>query len=54
VKRYADLATVIRDAVSAYADDVRERRFPEEVHTYAMSDEELEAFRGTEAPARRA
>ena len=49
VKRYADLATVIRDAVSAYADDVRERRFPEEVHTYAMSDEELGAFRGTGA-----
>ncbi len=45
VKRYADLATTIRDAVSAYADDVREHRFPEEVHTYAMSDEELDAFR---------
>jgi 3-methyl-2-oxobutanoate hydroxymethyltransferase len=45
VKRYADLATAIRDAVSAYATDVRERRFPEDVHTYAISDEELEAFR---------
>jgi 3-methyl-2-oxobutanoate hydroxymethyltransferase len=52
VKRYADLATEIRDAVSAYADDVRERRFPEEVHTYSMSAEELEAFRGSAAPAR--
>ena len=49
VKQYADLATVIRDAVSAYADDVREHRFPEEVHTYGMSDEELRAFRGTAA-----
>ena len=47
VKHYADLATIIRDAVAAYADDVRERRFPEEEHTYAMSEEELEAFRGT-------
>ena len=45
VKRYADLATAIRDAVSAYAADVRERRFPEDVHTYAIPDEELEAFR---------
>jgi 3-methyl-2-oxobutanoate hydroxymethyltransferase len=45
VKRYADLATAIRDAVSAYASDVRERRFPEDVHTYAIADEELEAFR---------
>ena len=49
VKQYADLATVIRDAVSAYADDVREHRFPEEVHTYGMSEEELRAFRGTAA-----
>jgi len=47
VKRYADLATVIRDAVSAYADDVREGRFPEDVHTYGMVDEELQAFRGS-------
>jgi 3-methyl-2-oxobutanoate hydroxymethyltransferase len=45
VKRYADLATAIRDAVSEYATDVRERRFPEDVHTYAISEEELEAFR---------
>jgi 3-methyl-2-oxobutanoate hydroxymethyltransferase len=44
VKRYADLATTIRDAVAAYADDVRERRFPQEVHTYAMSEEERAAF----------
>ena len=45
VKCYADLATAIREAVSAYADDVREHRFPEEVHTYSMSHEELDAFR---------
>jgi 3-methyl-2-oxobutanoate hydroxymethyltransferase len=44
VKRYADLAPVIRDAVAAYAEDVRTRRFPEEVHAYAMPAEELEAF----------
>jgi 3-methyl-2-oxobutanoate hydroxymethyltransferase len=45
VKRYADLSTAIREAVSAYADDVREHRFPEELHTYGMADEELGAFR---------
>ncbi len=44
VKRYADLATEIERALVAYADDVRERRFPEEQHTYAMSDEELALF----------
>jgi 3-methyl-2-oxobutanoate hydroxymethyltransferase len=44
VKRYADLARVIRDALEAYAADVRDRRFPEEQHTYSMPDEELEVF----------
>ena len=47
VKRYADLASTIRDAVAAYAEDVRERRFPEEVHTYGMSEEERAAFEAT-------
>ena len=50
VKRYADLATTIRDAVAAYAGDVREARFPEDVHTYGMSDEEQAAFRAAVAP----
>jgi 3-methyl-2-oxobutanoate hydroxymethyltransferase len=44
VKRYADLATVIRDAVAEYAEDVRQHRFPEVMHTYSMSDEERDAF----------
>jgi 3-methyl-2-oxobutanoate hydroxymethyltransferase len=52
VKRYADLATTIRDAVAAYANDVREGRFPEEVHTYGMSDEERLAFEAAVAPTR--
>jgi 3-methyl-2-oxobutanoate hydroxymethyltransferase len=44
VKRYANIGTAIREALSAYADDVREHRFPEEQHTYAMPDEELGVF----------
>src|SRR3990170_2722359 len=44
VKRYADVAGVIRSALETYAADVRERRFPEEQHTYAMPDEELAVF----------
>jgi 3-methyl-2-oxobutanoate hydroxymethyltransferase len=44
VKRYADLAGEIRAALEAYAADVRDRRFPEEQHTYSMPDEELEVF----------
>jgi len=44
VKRYADLAAEARRALEAYAEDVRERRFPEEQHTYTIPDEELESF----------
>lgn len=44
VKQYADLAPIIADAISHYAADVRSGAFPEEQHTYAMSDEELALF----------
>jgi 3-methyl-2-oxobutanoate hydroxymethyltransferase len=44
VKRYADVADVIKSALEAYASDVRERRFPEEQHTYSMPADELEIF----------
>jgi 3-methyl-2-oxobutanoate hydroxymethyltransferase len=60
VKRYADLASEIRGALESYAADVREGRFPEEQHTYAMPDEELELFEAElgdavrNAPGRRA
>jgi 3-methyl-2-oxobutanoate hydroxymethyltransferase len=44
VKRYAEIGETIRSALEAYAADVRERRFPEDQHTYAMPDEELALF----------
>jgi len=44
VKQYADLATEIRRAVGTYVEEVRERRFPEEQHTYGMPEEELALF----------
>jgi 3-methyl-2-oxobutanoate hydroxymethyltransferase len=44
VKRYAEVAREIGDALGRYAADVRERRFPEEAHTYAIPEEELAAF----------
>ena len=44
VKRYAEVAEVIGDAVAQYAGDVRSHAFPEEVHTYAMPDDQLAAF----------
>jgi 3-methyl-2-oxobutanoate hydroxymethyltransferase len=44
VKRYADVGETIRTALMAYVADVRGSRFPEEQHTYAMTDEEVERF----------
>jgi 3-methyl-2-oxobutanoate hydroxymethyltransferase len=44
VKRYANLSREIRDALEAYADDVRTGAFPGEEHTYEMPAEELAAF----------
>jgi 3-methyl-2-oxobutanoate hydroxymethyltransferase len=45
VKRYADLHRQMRDAVGAYAADVRERRFPADEHTYSVDPDELEQFK---------
>ena len=44
VKRYAELAGEIGDAVAQYASDVRRGTFPEERHTYAIADDELARF----------
>ncbi len=44
VKRYADLATVIREALAAFAADVRSGDYPEERHTYGMPADEQAAF----------
>jgi len=45
VKRYANLREDMVRAVSAYAEDVRERRFPTSEHTYAIDADELAGFR---------
>ena len=44
VKRYANLSREIRDALEAYAADVRTGAFPGEEHTYQIPAEELAAF----------
>jgi len=44
VKRYANLSGEIRDALTTYASEVRSGAFPDEQHTYAMSEEEKAAF----------
>ena len=47
VKRYANLSREIRDALEAYAAEVRSGAFPGEEHTYSMTDAELEEFART-------
>ncbi|HEX9416641.1 MAG TPA: 3-methyl-2-oxobutanoate hydroxymethyltransferase [Gaiellaceae bacterium] len=44
VKRYAELATEIQDAIERYAADVRSGAFPGDEHTYSIPDEDLAAF----------
>jgi 3-methyl-2-oxobutanoate hydroxymethyltransferase len=44
VKRYAELASTIKDAIERYAADVRSGAFPGDEHTYSIPDEELAAF----------
>jgi 3-methyl-2-oxobutanoate hydroxymethyltransferase len=44
VKRYANLSREIRDALEAYAEDVRSGAFPSEEYSYAMEADELAAF----------
>ncbi len=39
VRRYADVASVMKNAVRQYAEDVRERRFPAEGESYHVSQE---------------
>jgi 3-methyl-2-oxobutanoate hydroxymethyltransferase len=44
VKRYADIAGEIGDAVAQYATEVRAGLFPDDRHTYGISPEELTQF----------
>jgi 3-methyl-2-oxobutanoate hydroxymethyltransferase len=39
VRKFGAVATAIEDAIRSYADDVRERRFPDEEHSYTMKDQ---------------
>jgi 3-methyl-2-oxobutanoate hydroxymethyltransferase len=44
VKRYAEIAHEIGDAVAQYAHEVRTGEFPEEQHTYSITADELKRF----------
>lgn len=52
-KRYANLADIAVDALSRYAAEVREGRFPDDDHTYGMKPEEQQQFAAMLAAAKR-
>ena len=52
VKRYANLSREIRDALEAYAAEVRDGAFPGPEHTYEMPADELAEFEGLDRPVR--
>ena len=45
VKRYAELADMINDAVKRYIDDVNSSIFPNDEHTFYMDEEEYKRFK---------
>ncbi len=47
VKRYVELAGVVRDAFSEYAGEVRARSFPADEHTYPVDADVVRAVIGT-------
>jgi 3-methyl-2-oxobutanoate hydroxymethyltransferase len=52
VKRFAEVMQEMVEGVRAYAQEVREGRFPAAEHTYAIEPDELERFREVIAPGK--
>jgi 3-methyl-2-oxobutanoate hydroxymethyltransferase len=52
VKRFADVKREMVEGVRAYAEEVRERRFPADEHAYSIDPVELERFREVIAPGK--
>lgn len=42
VKQYANIGTVMREAISSYVNEVQEGTFPEEKHTFKIDESELQ------------
>jgi len=45
VKKYADVASVVTEAMKRYCDDVRRCQFPDQTHCYGMLEGEEEKFK---------
>jgi 3-methyl-2-oxobutanoate hydroxymethyltransferase len=52
VKRFAETKREMVEGMRAYAEEVRERRFPAEEHSYSIDPGELERFRAVIAPGK--
>ena len=52
VKRFAEVKREMVEGVQAYAEEVRERRFPAAEHTYSIDPDELDRFREVIAPGK--
>jgi len=52
VKKYANIRTVIKDAVNAYSEEVRNGVFPDSEHSFEMSEEETGRLYGRTKPSR--
>jgi 3-methyl-2-oxobutanoate hydroxymethyltransferase len=50
LRRYAELEPVIRDAVAAYAADVRGRAYPDDAHSFRLPEAVAAALDGEAAP----
>lgn len=46
VKTYADLGTIVRNAIGAYVSDVKSREFPQQEHAFPMEQEVLRNLYG--------
>jgi 3-methyl-2-oxobutanoate hydroxymethyltransferase len=51
-KRFASVKRAMVEGVQAFAEDVRDRRFPTAEHTYGIDPDELEHFRQITAPGK--
>lgn len=45
LKKYAELESIIKKAFSEYIDDVKNRRFPLDAHSFSMPEEELKKLK---------
>ena len=52
VKRYAEIKRAMVEGVRAYADEVRQHRFPAPEHGYSIDPDELERFREVVSPGK--